>query len=120
MEAVAEATYWNGEPCEARKVTLVVADVPDAQHFWGRPFVGSRRDAVEVSYGGETFYLDDQAVDEEELPADYCEFMALYIPGWEPRAFPAGRGWRKVTQGHGSPHIGHHSVEPEPGSVLPR
>lgn len=87
-----EATYWNGEPCEARRVSVVVADSGQFPLYWAREFVGQRRDAVEVVYGEQTFYLDDGA----------------------------GDGWWKVTDGHGSPRWSHGSLEIEAGSVQPR
>jgi hypothetical protein len=71
---MAEATFWNGEPCEARRVTVVVADDDRFPNYWARDLVGTRRDAVEVTYHGHTFYLDNDD----------------------------GEGWRKVTEGQGS------------------
>lgn len=74
--------YWNGERCEARKVLVTVADSPEFPQYWAREFVGQKRKAVEVTYGGETFYLDDEN----------------------------GDGWGKVTIGRGSPWCGHKSL----------
>ncbi|MEU7771242.1 hypothetical protein AB0C44_07940 [Micromonospora taraxaci] len=73
------ATYWNGEPTPAVRVRVIVADAPQFPQYWARPLVGTERAAVRVTYGGETFYLDDET----------------------------GTGWRKVTEGHGSPRWGH-------------
>lgn len=87
------ATYWNGERCEARKVTITVAD-GGHERGWYRPFIGQQRDAVEVTYAGQTFYLDDA-----ELGPD-----------------AAGAGWRKVTEGHGGPSWGHRSLYKAAGS----
>ncbi|WP_406168929.1 hypothetical protein [Streptomyces sp. NBC_00996] len=84
-------TQWNGEPCAARQITATVADNTAFPMYWARPFVGMRRKAVEVEYGGETFYLDDEA----------------------------GEGWHKVTHG-GSPWLTHSSLTIEPDSVEPR
>lgn len=91
------ATYWNGERCEARKVWLVVAD-GEHERGWYRQFIGQRRAAVEVSYAGQVFYLDDDAYDGDG------------------REYPAGGGWLKVTEGHGGPRWGHRSLYPEPGA----
>lgn len=85
-----EQAYWNGEPCEARRVVVTVADDERFPLYWAREFVGQRRRAVEVRYGEHVFYLDD------EEPA---------------------RGWDKVTLGHGSPRFGHRELTIEPGSV---
>lgn len=73
------ATFWNGEPVPAVKTRVVVADAPHFPGYWARPLVGEMRDAVRVTYAGRTFYLDN---------AD-------------------GSGWRKVTDGRGSPRWGH-------------
>lgn len=96
-------TFWNGEPTPARKVTLVVAD-SEAPRYWARSFVGTRRDAVEIEYGGETFYIDDG-----EIPARGMS---------DTRS--AGAGWGKVTIGRGSPRYGHGSLSPVPGTVEAR
>lgn len=93
----AEETFWNGEPCEARQVTLLVAE-SSFPLFWGREFVGQRRNATEVTYAGEVFYLDDEALADEGDEV----------------------GWRKVTLGRGSPHFSHRNLRPEPGSVETR
>ena len=75
-------TYWNGEPCDAQKVNLVVSDPGIHPEYWARLFVGQVRPAVRVTYGGNTFYLDDLD----------------------------GSGWRKVTVGFGSPQYGSRSL----------
>jgi len=83
-----QKTYWNGEPCEARRLTAVVADAPFPL-YWAADHIGSRRAVVEVTYGDRTFYLDDED----------------------------GAGWEKVTAGQGSPDLGHRSLEIEPDTV---
>jgi hypothetical protein len=88
---VTEATFWNGEPAEAKRVTLEVAD-SSFPLYWAREFVGQRRDAVEVTYADTTFWLDDEG----------------------------GHGWDKVTVGMGSPGYGHRNLRPAPGSVVDR
>jgi hypothetical protein len=79
---VTEATYWNGEPCRARRVVGVVCDAPEFPQYWARDLVGEEVRAVEVSYYDEVFYL---------LNVD-------------------GQGWRKVTEGKGSPQWGHQEL----------
>jgi hypothetical protein len=86
-----QQTQWNGEPCTAMRVTVVVADNGAFPGYWARHLVGTRRDAVLVDYGGRTFYLDDHD----------------------------GSGWNKVTHG-GSPLLGHRELIVDPGSVQPR
>jgi hypothetical protein len=78
-------TFWNGEPCDARQVVVVVADAPDFPGYWAREHVGQERSAVEVNYGGRTFYLDNDD--------------------------PPGHGWAKVTLGKGSPRFAHRQLE---------
>lgn len=84
-------TRWNGEPCQARRITAIVADTDVFPEYWARPLAGTRRDIVEVTYGEQTFYLDDEN----------------------------GAGWAKVTSG-GSPRYGHRNIKIEPDSIRPR
>ena len=114
---MSEPTYWNGERCSARKVTVIVADDGSFPAYWARDLVGQRRDAVEVTYGGETFYLDDAEAVVPAMPPEYAK--ALGVPS-EPHVRGAGSGWEKVTIGRGSPSYGHAELQVEPGSVLPR
>ena len=82
--------YWNGLPTQVRKVTGVVPPHDPEVHppqAWWKPIVGQRVNAVEVvldgvNYGGGTILLYDED----------------------------GSGWRKVTEGHGSPRYGHRDV----------
>lgn len=83
-----EATYWNGEPCQARKVQGIVADA-SFPAYWARSLIGTRRNAVEITYGDATFYIDDQ----EHAGEGYD-----------------GCGWAKVTTGRGSPRYMHRSI----------
>jgi hypothetical protein len=78
-------TFWNGEPCEARKVRVVVGNSGRFSAPWFSDYIGQEREAVEVTYGGQTFYLDNED----------------------------GSGWGKVTVGHGSPSYGHGSLDVE-------
>lgn len=84
-------TQWNGEPCAARRITAIVADNDAFPGYWARHLVGTRRDVVEVTYGGSTFYLDDEV----------------------------GEGWHKVTHG-GSPRWAHSNITIQPDSIQPR
>lgn len=111
---MSEATFWNGDPCEARKVTVEVADDVVFPLYWARPFVGTRRKAVEVTYDGSTFYLDDDAM------ADPASAEAKRLYGVEVPGRPAGQGWNKVTVGRGSSGRGHRELVAAPGSVEPR
>lgn len=80
--------YWNGLPTYAVRGTGVVLDSPEFPQFWGRDLVGQRIPVVRVvldgvNYGGGIAYLDDRD----------------------------GSGWRKVTEGHGSPAYGHRDLD---------
>lgn len=77
------AGYWNGEPADVARVLVRVADSGRFPQYWAREFVGQVRAAVRVRYGGRTAYLDDED----------------------------GRGWRKVTEGRGSPSWPHRDLE---------
>ena len=81
LEAEIPPTFWNGEPCEARRVVVIVGKSLRPT-WWCAPFEGQRRAAVRVTYNGGTFYLDDET----------------------------GSGWHKVTSGRGSPWVGHSSL----------
>jgi len=75
------ATFWNGEPTPARRVRVIVGESMRPT-WWCAALKGTERAAVEVSYGGGRFFLDDED----------------------------GSGWAKVTAGHGSPRVRHRSL----------
>jgi hypothetical protein len=118
-------TYWNGEPCEARKVRVVVARVADAPPMsWYLGLEGTERNAVEVHYGGYRFYLDDDdepvGLEErrrkalEAMPPEEGRYVAelLKVLQSAPRK-EAGHGWAKVTVGRGSPQWPHRHLPVE-------
>jgi hypothetical protein len=76
-------TYWNGEPCKADKVKVIVGEckVPT---WWCADLAGKTHDAIRITYHGETFYLND---DESS--------------------------WEKITVGRGSPYWPHKSLPVE-------
>lgn len=84
---MSEATFWNGEPCEADLVRVIVGDSEFFRNrvYWAREFVGQERNAVRVRYRYRTFYLDNED----------------------------GRGWWNVTTGRGSLKAGTRSLEVE-------
>lgn len=90
-----EQAYWNGLPTFAMPGTAIVADAPEFPQHWARTegIMGERIPVVVVeldgvNYGGGTTYLDNRD----------------------------GSGWRKVTEGHGSPAYGHRDVAIVEGS----
>ncbi|WP_291208938.1 hypothetical protein [Hyphomonas sp.] len=74
-------TFWNGEPTKARKVFVEVGG-PVPSTWWCADLIGFERRAVEVTYQGQTFFLDDED----------------------------GSGWEKVTTGRGGFRYGHRSL----------
>lgn len=85
MKAPKIQTYWNGEPCPAKKVRVVVGPSPKTT-WWCAELVGTERNAVRVDYGGQPpFYIDDEE----------------------------GDGWAKVTRGRGGPECGHKGLPVE-------
>lgn len=85
---MAKETFWNGEPTPARRVMVNVGE-SDVSTWWCASLAHTIRKAVEVTYGGCVFFLDDEQ----------------------------GDGWRKVTEGHGSPNVSHWSL-PDGSSVV--
>ena len=84
-------TFWNGEPCRARIVRVIVGKAMQPT-WWCASLEGQEREAVEIQYGDFPLaYLDNEAWEDHE----------------------AGAGWRKVTIGRGSPQYGHWSLPVE-------
>lgn len=81
--------YWNGEPAECRRLFVKVGPSP-VSTWWCAPLVGYRRAAVEVVYGDQRFFLDNED----------------------------GSGWFKVTEGRGSPRWSHRSL-PDSSEIVP-
>ena len=75
------ATYWNGEPCKATIVRVIVGPAMKPT-YWYAGLEGTKREAVKVEYYDQTFYIDNEG----------------------------GKGWWKVTKGRGSPSYGHSSL----------
>ncbi len=86
----AHDTYWNYEPTPCRIVRVIVGRslVPT---WWCAGLAGTEREAVEVNYHGDVFYLDNPGV-----------------PAVNPN-----EGWLKVTKGRGGPEWGHHELPVE-------
>jgi hypothetical protein len=91
-----EATFWNGVPCEARRVRVRVGDSGRFRAPWFAPHVGELRDAVEILHPSRAH-------------------RARLLTGVHPGAFyiddEDGSGWAKVTDGRGSPHAGHRGLD---------
>lgn len=81
---MAVKTYWNGEPCIATRVRVIVGKA-EKPTLWYAGLEGTERRAVEVVYGDQTFYLDD----------DF------------------DLGWFKVTEGRGLPNVPHGNLAVE-------
>ena len=89
--------YWNGLAAKFRIVIAIVGPEPAElkdhieksrpglkRYLWFVPFIGQHRQVVEVIQDGQTFYMDNED----------------------------GSGFRKVTEGRGSPQFGHRSFYP--------
>lgn len=74
-------TFWNGLPTPAVQVRVIVDRAPQYT-WWCADLAGTERAAVRVGEGDNAFYLDNED----------------------------GLGWWKVTEGRGSPRVGHRSL----------
>lgn len=72
---------WNGEHTDARRCEVIVGKSPYPT-WWCAHLAGTVRKAVRVEHAGAVFFLDDED----------------------------GSGWAKVTEGRGSPRMGHRSL----------
>lgn len=81
-------TYWNGEPAVVRKLIIKVGTVPKPG-WWCAGMEKTRRKAIEVTQGGQTFLLDDEN----------------------------NSAWLKVTEGMGSPQWGHRTL-PDDSEII--
>jgi hypothetical protein len=76
-------TYWNGEPCRAERVTVIVGK-PLRSTWWCAPLEGKEHPAIKITQGDESFYIADDE-----------------------------RGWQKITEGKGSFMYSHSSLPVE-------
>jgi hypothetical protein len=74
-------TFWNGEPCEARIVKVIVGK-PLRPSWWCADLEGKQRTAIQIAQQGQTFFIDHED----------------------------GTGWRKITEGRGMPNYPHSSL----------
>lgn len=91
----AAGTFWNGMPTQAVRGSAVVAPSSEFPEYWAKELIGQRIEVVRVdldgvNYGGGVSYLENQD----------------------------GEGWRKVTEGHGSPSYPHKDLAIEEGSFI--
>ena len=66
-----QETYWNGEPCQVRRVAVIVGRAP-LMTWWCAELEGQERVVLEVSganQAGGTFYLEDDSAAAEKLTA---------------------------------------------------
>jgi len=85
---MSDKTFWNGEPCEARQVRVIVGH-PLKPTWWCAHLQDTERTAVQVAQQGQVFFLDNED----------------------------GTGWRKVTDGMGLPYFPHNSL-PDDSQVI--
>jgi len=87
---VGVVTYWNGEPCKAKRVEVTVANPHDLAKYWARDLVGKRWPAVAIIYQSKMFFIDNENDD----------------------------GWTKITLGFGHPMFQHKGIWVEDGSAV--
>lgn len=95
VESMAQDAFWNGLPTKAVRGTGIVAESA-APLFWGSDLVGTRIEVVlvnleGVNYGGGAMLMDNRD----------------------------GSAWYKVTEGKGSPRLGHRNLLIQEGSFEP-
>ncbi len=74
--------YWDGEDATFKGVTYEVTEAKEGELWWQNQFIGQRRQGLEITYGDQTWIIDNEH----------------------------GDGFYKVTYGKGSPQCGHKSV----------
>jgi len=83
-----QPVYWNGEPCHARFVDIIVGKA-DKETYWYAKHEGQKRKAIQVGLetpkGNVLFLLDNED----------------------------GSALEKITVGRGSPPWGHKSIKGE-------
>lgn len=74
--------FWNGEPATFNVVLYQVLPA-EKETWWQNRHLGQQRQAVQITYGGQTWIIDNEH----------------------------GDGYYKVTTGMGSPGCGHKSID---------
>ena len=82
QSANTEKGYWNGEPALFSACKVILKECELTPLHWQNAFVGKERECIEVIYNNESFLIDNEN----------------------------GTGFYKVTQGMGSPNVGHSSI----------
>lgn len=106
-------TFWNGEPTPCRRVVVKVGTVGKPS-YWFNGLEGTERKAVEVTYGGDVFFIDDDDGDGQPVYTDQQRAILNAPPPSMPGVHKgrpvalnvhsvAGEGWLKVTVGGGAP-----------------
>lgn len=70
--------FWNGYPAICSVINVLIHSVKEPKAHWQNPFAGELRQVLVIEQNGYTFMIDNAA----------------------------GDGWRKVTEGMGSPTYG--------------
>lgn len=81
MQSIRKQTYWNGEPCQARAVEVIVGAAP-IETWWCNRLVGKRHRAIEITQHGETFYINDDQAGRTKIT------NGLGSPQWAHRGLP--------------------------------
>jgi hypothetical protein len=76
--------YWNGEPTATFTACIIKPkENTEKPMYWYNVFSGKERQAIEITYAGQTWIIDNNV----------------------------GDGYLKVTKGQGSPSYGHKSLD---------
>ncbi|WP_374029800.1 hypothetical protein [Bdellovibrio bacteriovorus] len=84
-------TFWNGEPCKATKVKVVVGKSPRPT-WWCAHLEGKIMDAIRIEYP-----VDNKTSE----PGIDCQPFYLCDDA---------ESWKKITVGMGSPYCSHKSL----------
>lgn len=74
--------YWNGENATFKGVTYEVTEVKEHKTWWQNQFIGHRRQGLEITHRGKTFFIDNEN----------------------------GDGYEKVVRGMGYPNFIHKTI----------
>jgi len=99
--------FWNGLPTQVRRVTGVVRQWTegDPEYAWwaGRDYPGEMPEGFKAQPAED---LQGQRIEAVEVVLDGVNYGGgiAYLDNRD------GSGWYKVTEGHGSPRLGHRDV----------
>jgi hypothetical protein len=81
---IIENAFWNGEPCFAKAVKVIVGKSP-RETWWCAALAGKEHSAIEISQGAERFYINDDADGREKIT------IGFGLPQWNHSSLPVER-----------------------------